>query len=166
MLYEIMNIGSIEISQQNLVAIILAGGLIAAMLIYTGRIPWLGTEGAGRGELTRGSVGSEEGLARSSDGYKEYNIEMVNNRYNPSRVDVELGDRVVLNFTNNDQVAHGVGLPAFNAEIPGGHVKPGETARLEFIANKQVSADAATCGGPNPSDKTDDHGEELVVNVV
>ena len=91
---------------------------------------------------------------------------MENNRYNPSEIVASVGDRVIINFENRDLVDHGVALPQFNATVPGGHVPAGGTARMEFIADRPIDTDAAVCGGPNPSDKTDEHGEELIVRVI
>lgn len=101
-----------------------------------------------------------------NDGIKTFNIVMENNQYNPSEIVATVGDRVVINFENRDTVAHGVNLPQFNAAVPGGHIQPGKTARMEFIADRAISIDAAVCGGANPSDKTDNHGEELIVRVL
>lgn len=101
--------------------------------------------------------------AQQEPGYKEFDIVLQNNVYYPSTITVDLGDRVVLNITNRDQGAHAVELPEFNATVPGGHVFPGQTVRMEFLATKKGSSDAATCGGPIP---TSDHGEKLMVNVI
>jgi len=138
--------------QFNFSAGIVAVGLVIAAIIYTG--------GSSIGP------GRTASLVQAQPGYKEFNIVMQNNRYNPSEITANLGDRVVINFTNQDNVAHAVEIPHFNATIPGGHVFPGQPARMEFIADKRVSTDVATCGGPNPTDKTDDHGEELIINVI
>lgn len=105
------------------------------------------------------------GLVISEEGYREFKIEMKNNRYTPSSITVNQGDRVVINFTNKDNVAHAVRIPQFNASVPGGHVFPGQLARMEFVATKKVKIDVATCGG-GPGQQTDDHGEELIINVV
>ena len=137
-------------SQLTGASIIIVGGIIGAAIIFSGGLP----------------PGSPASLVKSKPGLKEFNIVMQNNRYNPSTITVNLGDRVVINFTNRDNVAHAVGIPQFNATIPGGHVFPGQPARMEFIANKKMNTDAAGCGGPNPTDKTDAHGEELIVNVI
>ncbi|MAZ67732.1 hypothetical protein CL652_03110 [bacterium] len=97
---------------------------------------------------------------------KRFDIVMENNSYNPSEIVASVGDRVIINFTNRDSVDHGIALPQFNATVPGGHVPAGGTARMEFIADRPIDTDAAVCGGPNPSDKTDDHGEELIVRII
>ena len=107
-----------------------------------------------------------ENVSIGNDGVKTFNIVMENNRYNPSEIVATVGDRVVINFENRDPVAHGVNLPQFNATVPGGHIQPGRTARMEFVATRPISTDAAVCGGANPSDKTDDHGEELIVRIL
>ena len=36
----------------------------------------------------------------------------------------------------------------------------------QAIADRRIRTDVATCGGPNPTDKTDSHGEELIINVI
>jgi len=102
----------------------------------------------------------------SQSGVKEFDIVMQNNQYNPSKITVSLGDQVAINITNKDRVAHGVALPTFGASVPEGHVFPGKTARMEFLANKVTTTDAAVCGGPKPEDKADGHGEELIVEVI
>lgn len=116
--------------------------------------------------LIAGAYIAANGTSMSGDGTKTFNIVMENNRYNPSEIVASVGDRVVINFENRDPVAHGVGLPQFNATVPGGHLQPGQTARMEFVATRPINTDAAVCGGANPSDKTDDHGEELVVRIL
>jgi len=116
--------------------------------------------------LTIDPSGFRASIAGSGSGVKEFDIVMQNNRYNPSRITANLGDRVVINFTNLDNVAHAVEIPQFNATVPGGHVFPGQPAQMEFIADKKISTDAATCGGAKPTDKTDDHGEELIITVT
>ena len=126
-------------TQITIASSIIAIGLIAAALLFT----------LGGGPRT-----------------KTFNIVMENNRYNPSEIVASVGDRVIINFENRDSVDHGVALPQFNATVPGGHVPAGGTARMEFIADRPIDTDAAVCGGPNPSDKTDEHGEELIVRVI
>lgn len=91
---------------------------------------------------------------------------MQSNRFNPSAITVNLGDRVVINFTNQDNIPHAVEIPEFNATVPGGHIFPDQLAKMEFIADRRLRTDAATCGDPNPTDKTDDYGEELIVKVI
>ncbi|MAZ56692.1 hypothetical protein CL653_02790 [bacterium] len=116
--------------------------------------------------LIAGAYIAANGTSMSGDGTKTFNIVMENNRYNPSEIVASVGDRVVINFENRDPVSHGVNLPEFNATVPNGHVPAGGTARMEFVATRPISTDAAVCGGANPSDKTDDHGEELVVRIL
>ena len=96
---------------------------------------------------------------------KTFDVVMENNRYNPAEINVKLGDRVVINLSNQDTIAHAVALPQFNATVPGGHVQPGKSAQLDFIATTIGSADAAVCGSPDPNAPADDHGETLIVNV-
>ena len=129
-------------TQITIASIIVAGGLVVAAFLAT------------------------NGGVLNSSGVKTFDIVMQNNQYQPSEITANIGDRVVINFENKDQVAHGVALAQFNATVPGGHIQPGRTARMEFVADRVVSTDAALCGGPNPTDKTDIHGEELIVNII
>lgn len=96
---------------------------------------------------------------------KTFDIVMENNRYKPAQINVTLGDRVVISVTNKDKIAHAVALPQFNATVPGGHVLPGKSVTLDFVATKTGSADAAACGSPNPNQPVDAHGETLIVTV-
>ncbi len=102
----------------------------------------------------------------NSNSTKTFTVLMENNRYQPAEIVAKVGDRVVIDFENRDQVAHGVNLPEFNATVPGGHVLPGQKARMEFVATRPVDTDAAVCGGANPSDTTDGHGEILKVRII
>tara|TARA_B100000508_G_scaffold4874_2_gene3869 strand:+ start:223 stop:621 length:399 start_codon:yes stop_codon:yes gene_type:complete len=129
-------------NQMTIASIIVSLGLVVAAFLATG------------------------GVSGGDNGVKTFDIVMENNRYNPSEIVATVGDRVVINFENRDPVAHGVNLPQFNATVPNGHVPAGGTARMEFVADRVISTDAAVCGGANPSDKTDDHGEELIVRVI
>ncbi len=115
--------------------------------------------------LIVGAYIASNGTFLSGGDTKTFNVVMENNRYNPSEIVAFVGDRVVINFENRDPVAHGVALPQFNATVPGGHLQPGKTARMEFVATKPISTDAAVCGGANPSDTTDNHGEMLKVTI-
>ena len=96
---------------------------------------------------------------------KKFNIVMENNKYIPVEIVAEVGDSVIINFENRDDVAHGVALPQFNATVPNGHVPANGTARMEFVATSVGVSDAAVCGGANPSDTTDNHGEMLKVTI-
>lgn len=126
-------------TQLTIASVILAGGLIVAAFLFV----------------------SEGGPST-----KIFNIVMQNNQYVPSEIVASVGDRVVVNFENRDPVSHGVALPQFNATVPNGHVPAGGAAQMEFVADRPLDTDAAVCGGPNPSDKTDDHGEELKIRII
>lgn len=127
-------------NQTTIAATIFTIGLIVAALVFTS-----GTEKVGA---------------------KTFDVVMENNRYNPSEITVSVGDEVIINFTNRDNVAHGMALREFNATVPNGHIPPLGKAQMRFIPDRKLTQDAALCGGSNPTDKTDDHGEEFVVNVI
>ena len=128
-------------NQITIASIILAGGLVVSALVAT------------------------NGLQGNS-GVKTFNIVMENNQYRPAEITANVGDQVVINFENRDAVSHAVALPEFNAAVPNGHVPAGGRATMQFVAARAVTTDAAVCGGANPSDKTDDHGEELIVTII
>lgn len=128
-------------NQATIAASILALSLIGSAWVFTG------------------------GLA-AGPAVKKFNIVMENNKYIPAEIVAAVGDTVIINFENRDAVAHGVALPQFNATVPNGHVPPNGTARMEFVATKAGVTDAAVCGGVNPSDTTDDHGEVLKVRIL
>lgn len=128
-------------NQLTIASLIVSGGLVVAAFVAT--------------------TGAEQ-----ANSVKTFDIVMENNQYRPSEITANIGDRVIINFENRDNVAHGVALAQFNATVPGGHVQPGRVARMEFVADRVVTTDAAVCGGQNPADKTDDHGEELIVKVI
>ena len=112
-----------------------------------------------------GSAFIASGSLSSGPKVKKFNIVMENNRYIPAEIVAGVGDAVIINFENRDDVAHGVALSQFNATIPNGHVPANGTARMEFVATTSGVSDAAVCGGANPSDTTDDHGEMLKVTI-
>jgi len=56
--------------------------------------------------LGGGSPSSNAVLGVSQSGYKEFQVVMQNNRYNPSVLTVNEGDRVVIDVTNKDNVGH------------------------------------------------------------
>jgi len=126
-------------TQLTIASLIVVGGLIIAAFLFT----------SGGGPST-----------------KKFNIVMENNQYNPSEIVASVGDRVIIDFENRDPVSHGVAIAAFNATVPNGHVPAGGNARMEFVADRKIDTDAAVCGGPVPTDKTDDHGEELIIRII
>lgn len=157
-----------KITQLTFVSLIVAGGLIVAAVLLTG--------GSSDNTASVGNDGSRNNAdsakaptlvdSAKTPTLREFDIVLENNQYNPSVITVNLGDRVVINFTNRDNGSHAVEIPEFNATVPGGHVFPGKIARMEFTADRRIRTDVATCGGPNPTDKTDSHGEELIINVI
>lgn len=132
-------------NQLIIAAGIVSAGLIAGAVLASGSVPFAQSQ---------------------TSKTKIFTVIMENNRYNPAEIVAQVGDRVIINFENRDQVAHGVSLPEFNATVPGGHVQPRQKARMEFVATRPINTDAAACGGPNPSDTTDDHGEVLKVQII
>lgn len=132
-------------TQLTIASLVIAAALISSALVMTRS---QGEQGAASPQL------------------KEFNVVMQNSEYNPSKITVNQGDNVVITVTNKDTVAHALGLPQFGATVPGGHILPGKTVELEFTAFGKGMADGATCGGARPTDKTDAHGEELIVEVI
>jgi plastocyanin len=128
-------------NQLTIASLIVAGGLVAGTFVATS------------GTATENRI-------------KTFDIVMENNQYRPAEITANVGDQVVINFENRDAVSHAVALPEFNAAVPNGHVPAGGRATMQFVASRAVSTDAAVCGGADPTDKTDDHGEELIVTII
>ena len=85
---------------------------------------------------------------------REFKTTIKNFAYSPKDIDVNLGDSVIVDITNRDQVTHGISLPVFGVRTS---VAPGATRRIEFVANKT--------GNPETFCSTD-HGEKLLINVT
>jgi len=117
------------------------------------------------GGLVMGTFVATSGTA-TENRIKTFDIVMENNQYRPAEIIANVGDQVIINFENRDAVSHAVALPEFNGTVPNGHVPAGGTATMQFVASRAVTTDAAVCGGANPTDKTDDHGEELIVTII
>lgn len=128
-----MNTLKIKLIAIGIVAILAGGGL------------WLGK--------SLGSNSTAKNNSSKSASVKEFNSTLANFKYNPSSVDVNLGDSVVINITNTDNVTHGINLPAFGVAES---VAPGTTKRIEFVADKTGSPELFC---------SSDHGEKLLINV-
>ncbi len=116
--------------------------LIIAVLAFGGW--WLGkntnTSAKSTGQSQKASI-------------KEFDRVISGFAYNPNSIDVNLGDQVIVNITNNDDVTHGINLPAFGVLE---FVEPGSTKRIEFLADKTGSPELFC---------SSDHGEKLLINV-
>ncbi len=128
--------------------------LISILIIVTLALGgwWLGkTTAINTSTTTDTSAISTNSVQKNS--VKEFDRVISGFAYNPNSIDVNLGDQVVVNITNNDDVTHGINLPAFGvAEF----VEPGTTKRIEFLADKTGSPELFC---------SSDHGEKLLINV-
>ncbi len=68
---------------------------------------------------------------------REFNIIAKQFVFEPSNIEVNKGDKVVLNIKSID-VAHGIIIPEFGVNSL---LQSGETVKIEFIANKQGEFD-------------------------
>jgi len=91
---------------------------------------------------------------KSTGDVKVFSTVISNYRYNPESVTVNLGDTVRINIKNNDNIQHGISLPAFGVQE---FVRPGQTKTIQFLANQK--------GNPETFCSTD-HGEKLLINIV
>jgi len=109
------------------------------------------------GVLSRPSSSSLEGNVSSAKPQastaKQFTATIQNFAYSPESIDVELGDTVIIDITNKDNVRHGIALPGFGVNS---FVNPGSTQRIQFVADKT--------GNPETFCSTD-HGEKLLINV-
>jgi len=91
---------------------------------------------------------------QSSGELKEFNTAIRGYEYSPSSIRVNFGDTVRVNIKNNDNVGHGISLPAFGVRE---FVQPGQTKTIQFTADQR--------GAPETFCSTD-HGEKLLIDVV
>jgi heme/copper-type cytochrome/quinol oxidase subunit 2 len=82
------------------------------------------------GDSVPDSVGGSD-----SGNVKEFNIVARQWEFDPSVIEVNQGDRVILHIESVD-VTHGFGLPEFNINE---ELRPGETVDVEFVADKKGS---------------------------
>ena len=68
---------------------------------------------------------------------KEFDVVAKKFAFEPSTITVDKGDKVILNIESID-VTHGISIPEFNVNS---FLEPGETVKIEFIANKQGEFD-------------------------
>lgn len=64
---------------------------------------------------------------------KEFNIVASQWKFSPSTIEVNEGDKVILNVESVD-VAHGLAIPAFGINE---YLSPGQTVRMEFVADRK-----------------------------
>tara|TARA_Y100000310_G_C20284077_1_gene623985 strand:- start:45 stop:497 length:453 start_codon:yes stop_codon:yes gene_type:complete len=64
---------------------------------------------------------------------KEFDITASNWKFEPSTINVNKGDKVILHIVSTD-VEHGFAINEFNIDV---NLKPGQTVDIEFIANKK-----------------------------
>jgi len=85
---------------------------------------------------TQGDSGQSqifEELSSQETNIKEFSIVAKQWQFSPSKIEVNEGDSVVLNVRSVD-VAHGIAIPAFGVNE---YLSPGQTVRMEFVANKK-----------------------------
>jgi len=85
---------------------------------------------------------------------KEFSTVIRGYNYDPSTINVNYGDTVIINIKNDDRVGHGISLPTFGVRES---VGPGQTKRIQFIASPRESA-STFC--------STDHGEKLLIKVT
>ena len=96
----------------------------------------------------------QTGYSVSDGDVKVFNSVISGYAYNPSSIEVNIGDTVRINIKNNDGVTHGISLPVFGVQE---FVRPGETKTIQFVADQY--------GSPETFCSTD-HGEKLLINVI
>ncbi|PNX45912.1 MAG: hypothetical protein BV456_12990 [Thermoplasmata archaeon M8B2D] len=71
--------------------------------------------------------------ATGTGAVKEFDMIAKQWEFDPSTIEVNQGDTVLLHITSTD-VDHGIALPAFGVEE---HLNPGETVDVQFVADKK-----------------------------
>ena len=90
--------------------------------------------GNGLIKSSSGSSGQENGVSVPSTGIvREFNMTAKDFEFDPETIEVNAGDKVVLNIVSTD-VKHGIALPAFGVSQD---LNPGEKVRVEFVADKK-----------------------------
>lgn len=69
----------------------------------------------------------------STSNTKYFNVQAFQYGFNPSKIVVHQGDRVVIKLTSKD-VEHGFAIKEYKINVP---VKKGETKKIVFIANQK-----------------------------
>ena len=103
---------------------------------------------------TGASLADSRGSSPKAASVREFTTTIKNFASSPKNIDVNLGDSVIVDITNRDQVTHGISLPVFGVNTS---VAPGATRRITFVADKT--------GNPETFCSTD-HGEKLLINVT
>ncbi|WKZ82073.1 MAG: Sec-dependent nitrous-oxide reductase [Acidimicrobiia bacterium] len=77
----------------------------------------------------------DERVVRNGDTVEVF-MTVVRSHYNPERVEVKAGDRVIWHLTNIEQsvdATHGFAVPGYNINLS---LEPGEYAKVEFVADQ------------------------------
>ena len=86
---------------------------------------------------TRHPKASTKGSIKRNGNMVEVNMTAIRSHYEPEIVEVNKGDRVVLNLTNLERTydaTHGFALPGYNITSS---IEAGETVTLDFVADKE-----------------------------
>ena len=62
-------------------------------------------------------------------------VEATEFSFDPDRITVEKGDKLIVTFKNNGDISHNFGIPSFNVWTD--TIEPGEKDTITFIANKR-----------------------------
>ena len=112
-------------------------------LFISGRIPLVENFGSQTNGNSEQSQVMEE-LTQETN-VKEFNIVASQWKFSPSTIEVNEGDKVILNVESID-VAHGIAIPGFGINE---YLSPGQTVRMEFVADRKgtfVFSCSVSCG--------------------
>ncbi len=76
-----------------------------------------------------------ERVERKADGTVEIYMTAVRSHFNPERITIKQGDKVIWRITNTERAVdatHGFAVPQYNINLS---LEPGETAKFEFVAD-------------------------------
>ncbi len=110
-------------------AIIILAGIIIAVFSFGGN----SSNAPSADNVSSVAPSSEERGSFQAPKTVEIDVVAEQFKFTPNPIRVKYGDRVVLNITSKD-ITHGFALPDFNINEV---LNPGQTVRVEFIANKK-----------------------------
>ncbi len=107
-------------------------GIFAVLIVFAGFFIFSNTSNQSENSLVDSQTNSKLDQVVSGE-TKEFNILAKQWQFSPGEIEVNKGDKVILNIKSID-VTHGVAIPNFGINEV---LSPGKEVRIEFIADKE-----------------------------
>ncbi|MBU0957588.1 MAG: cupredoxin domain-containing protein [Nanoarchaeota archaeon] len=105
--------------------------IVVVVVIVFGFLAWTMLSGQSNGSDVANS-GSDDVIVETGE-TKTYDIIAKQWEFEPATIEVNLGDKVVMNVESKD-VTHGISIPQFGVSE---RLNPGDDVHVEFVANKK-----------------------------